>query len=203
MVLRPAKSKFHRGFPLLDQYWIHIQNTRCTTCTSCSLPLLSLCMDTIHHGLCNMFHRHSDDGYWYKEPEYTYWTAQRAERQAKTHSRTNASPPSHWKQNSGLEMRVISWLDKKLPASLTALPQCVSYTVIFILLFELCYLTTPLTGKDYKASLIDEWMNMEHWWKDIDRWQPMYWQRHLFHYHFPHMRWSGIEPGEPPCQVST
>ena len=51
--------------PWPDQYWIHTQTPRCTTCSSCSPPLLLLCIDTLHHILCNMFHRHRDDGYRY------------------------------------------------------------------------------------------------------------------------------------------
>ena len=48
--------------PWLDQYSIHTQTPHCTACSSCSPRLLLLCIDTLHHRLCNMSHRHRDDG---------------------------------------------------------------------------------------------------------------------------------------------
>jgi hypothetical protein len=33
--------------------------------------------------------------------------------------------------------------------------------------------------KHYTASVVDEWMNMEHWWNDTDREEPKYWDKNL------------------------
>ena len=64
-VLRQDKSKFYRGFPvsrpILTSYTKPTHHTR----SSCSPPLLPLCMDTLHHGLCDMFHRHCGHCHWY------------------------------------------------------------------------------------------------------------------------------------------
>jgi hypothetical protein len=39
--------------------------------------------------------------------------------------------------------------------------------------------TEVLGEKHYTASVVDEWMSMEHWWKDTDRGKQKYWERNI------------------------
>jgi hypothetical protein len=57
--------------------------------------------------------------------------------------------------------------------------------------------TKVVEKKHYTASVVDEWMSMEHWWNDTDRGILKYWEKNLSHTHFihhkSHMDWTGIE----------
>jgi hypothetical protein len=57
---------------------------------------------------------------------------------------------------------------------------------------------TEVLGEKYTASVVDEWMSVEHWWNDIDREN---WSTERTRVKVPfsppqiHMDWSGIEYG--------
>ena len=48
--------------------------------------------------------------------------------------------------------------------------------------------------QDYKAFMIDEWMNMEHWWNDMGTGKLKYWEKNLSHYHFiySNLSWTSM-----------
>jgi len=44
--------------------------------------------------------------------------------------------------------------------------------------------TEVLGEKHYRASVVDEWIIMGHWWNDTDRGNLKYWERKLSQCHF-------------------
>jgi hypothetical protein len=39
--------------------------------------------------------------------------------------------------------------------------------------------TEILGEKHYTASVVDDWMSMEHWWNDTDRGKLKYWEKNI------------------------
>jgi hypothetical protein len=71
-------------------------------------------------------------------------------------------------------------------------------SIAFCFCFLIILFSDAVSFWDHVALMIEDWMNVEHWWNNTNRGKLKYSKKNLFHCHFfhhrHHMHWAGIVP---------